>query len=322
MPTGVTVFVPGASPNSRYVVQSAEPGDTASALVLATSIIMAGLQSARPAPSANNDGCLYLATDVGQGTLFRSDGSNWVQVATAVQPNQLKIAQDLYLEGDISPAQITADQNDYNPTGLATTAVLRLTSDAARNITGLAGGADGRIIIVHNVGSNTIVLKDESASSVTANRFALNADLSLGADQSGLLRYDAVSSRWRLVGMAAAPAKTFRWTHTFAVQGEIKVPSGDTDFLPPFFVSLASAQTLKLVKARYVINSGTSVTCKLQANGADITGFTGISVTTTPGETDPTDVNLADNDRLALVVTAVSGTPKNLSFSLVFEATQ
>jgi hypothetical protein len=100
------------------------------------------------------------------------------------------------------------------------------------------------------------------------------------------------------------------------------VASGDTDFIPPIFVSLATGQSLKLVKARYVINSGTSVTCKLQANGSDITGFTGISVTTTAAETDPTDVDLADNDRLALVVTAVSGTPKNLSFSLVFEATQ
>jgi hypothetical protein len=124
------------------------------------------------------------------------------------------------------------------------------------------------------------------------------------------------------VKWAAAPAKAFRWSHTFAVAGEIKVASGDTDFIPPIFVSLATGQGLKLVKARYVINSGTSATCKLQANGSDITGFTGISVTTTVAETDPTDVELADNDRLALIVTAVSGTPKNLSFSLVFEATQ
>jgi hypothetical protein len=322
MEDGMWVFVPTASPYSRYVVQAPTSGDPTDVRVLPNSVIMAGTLANRPAASADYEGCLYLATDVADGTLYRCNAATWVQVAAAIRPNQLKVAQDFYLEGDISPAQITADQNDYNPTGLATAAVLRLTSDAARNVTGLAVGADGRIIIVHNVGANTIVLKDESASSTAANRFALNADLTLGADQSGLLRYDAVSSRWRLVGTAAAPAKTFRWTHTFAVQGDIKVPSGDTDFLPPFFVSLAAAQTLKLVKARYVINSGTSVTCKLQANGSDITGFTGISVTTTPGETDPTDVNVADNDRLALVVTAVSGTPKNLSFSLVFEATQ
>jgi hypothetical protein len=145
------------------------------------------------------------------------------------------------------------------------------------------------------------------------------ARLPVGAN-GHLLQADSAQStglKW-----VTAPAKLVRWSHTFAVPGEIKVASGDTDFIPPIFVSLAAGQTLKLVKARHVINSGTSVTCKLQANGSDITGFTGISVTTTVADTDPADVDLADNDRLALVVTAVNGTPKNLSFSLVFEAAQ
>jgi hypothetical protein len=115
--------------------------------------------------------------------------------------------------------------------------------------------------------------------------------------------------------------KTFRTVHTFAVGGTIAVPSGDTDFIPPFFISKMAGQTVKLVKARYRINGGTSATVKLQNNGSDITGFTGMSVTTTTAETDPTDVTLADNDLIALVVTAVSGTPKNLSVTLVLEHT-
>ena len=112
---------------------------------------------------------------------------------------------------------------------------------------------------------------------------------------------------------------TMRLPHTWAISGEIAVPSGDVDYILPFFVSLASGQTAKLVKARHRINSGTSVTCKLQKNGGDITGFTGISVTTTTTNTDPADVTLADDDMLALVVTGVAGTPKNMSFTVFVE---
>jgi hypothetical protein len=84
MAQGTLVFVPGASANSRYVVQAAEPGDTANAVVLGTAVIMAGDAVDRPAPSEDNVGCLYLAEDTGSGTLYRSDGSNWVQVAASV----------------------------------------------------------------------------------------------------------------------------------------------------------------------------------------------------------------------------------------------
>ena len=108
------------------------------------------------------------------------------------------------VSGILSPAQITADQNDYNPTNLSTAAVLRLNTDASRNLTGLAGGADGRVILIHNIGSFALVLKDESASSTAGNRFALNADVSLGADSSTMLQYDSTSSRWRAIGGAGA----------------------------------------------------------------------------------------------------------------------
>ncbi len=113
----------------------------------------------------------------------------------------------------------------------------------------------------------------------------------------------------------------FRTSHTFAVAGEVKVPSGDTDFIPGFYVSTSTKQTTKIAKARYKINSGTSVTAKLQVNGVDATGFTGMVVGTTVAETDPTDVTLANNDLVTLVVTAVSATPMNMSFSVVLEHT-
>lgn len=53
-------------------------------LRLADQINMVGTTAARPAASASNEGCLYLATDDDGGTLFRSNGSSWVQVAKGV----------------------------------------------------------------------------------------------------------------------------------------------------------------------------------------------------------------------------------------------
>lgn len=123
------------------------------------------------------------------------------------------------------------------------------------------------------------------------------------------------------VGSWTTLTKVVNIGHTFAVGGAINVASGDTDFIPPFFIPIATNQVTQLIGCRYKINSGTSATVKLQKNGTDITGFTGISVATTTASTTPTAVTLATDDMLALVVTAISGAPKNLSFSLYLQHT-
>jgi hypothetical protein len=111
-------------------------------------------------------------------------------------------------------------------------------------------------------------------------------------------------------------------THTFAVAGAIAVPVGDTDYIPGFYVMLkAAGHTAQIVSARHRINGGTSATVKLQKTGVDLTGFTGISVTTTSTTTNPTDQSVADGDYIALVVTAVAAAPLNMSFTVVVEHT-
>lgn len=133
------------------------------------------------------------------------------------------------------------------------------------------------------------------------------------------------SGNWRCIAYQRADGKAvvssaLNIPHTWAVAGEVKVPVGDADVIPGFFVpSLATGQTVKLVEARHKIGSGTSATVKLQKNGVDITGFTGISVTTTATLTNPADVTLAAGDYIQPIVTAVSGTPKNMSFTVALE---
>ena len=67
------------------------------------------------------------------------------------------------------------------------------------NITGLAGGIDGRKIKFINVGSNPIVFPHASGSSTLGNRFRLElgSNRSLMADGSLGLWFDATSNCWR-----------------------------------------------------------------------------------------------------------------------------
>lgn len=131
----------------------------------------------------------------------------WIGYSSVNYPMAGSVPTSFAMLGDLTPSQITASQNNYTPTGLSTASVLRLDADAARDITGLAGGSDGRILILHNIGAHTITLKDESGSSTAGNRFALVADFALLADACCILQYDSTSQRWRVMGGSMSAAQ-------------------------------------------------------------------------------------------------------------------
>jgi hypothetical protein len=104
-----------------------------------------------------------------------------------------------YLSGptSTSPAQITAARDDFNP-GLGT--FQRWSSDAARTVTGMVAGVDGEPREIWNVGSQNIVLANESASSSATNRFLTTsgADVTLTPNRCAIARYDSTTQRWRV----------------------------------------------------------------------------------------------------------------------------
>jgi microcystin-dependent protein len=112
---------------------------------------------------------------------------------TATQ--QLTASGVLVASGVQSPAAIAGNTNDYAPANLAITGVLRLSSTARFNVTGLIGGSAGRMLLVHNIGIFPIVFTPSDALSAAANRFAFGT--TLGGGQSMLIQYDGVSSLWR-----------------------------------------------------------------------------------------------------------------------------
>lgn len=107
----------------------------------------------------------------------------------------------LRLKGDITPDTIATSQNNYEPTGFSNSVSMRLIASAAVNITGLAGGSDGRLMIVYNISAYNITFKHQSSSSTAANRFICSSggDAVLRPGYSFTFQYDATSSRWRLL---------------------------------------------------------------------------------------------------------------------------
>jgi hypothetical protein len=110
------------------------------------------------------------------------------------------VSQAHLFSGVISPTQITVDQDNYAPTGFSTCSVLRLTSDAARAITGLAGGSAGRNVLLLNVNASSNITLTHDATSTAANRFYCpnSVNFVLLPNTSAWAWYDTTSSRWRV----------------------------------------------------------------------------------------------------------------------------
>jgi hypothetical protein len=118
----------------------------------------------------------------------------------ALLPESIEITGGPFaLRGDLTPSQLLANVNDYNPAGLADATILRLAGDAARDITGIAGGADGRQLLLVNIGAFNITLQNQDVASAAANRFLGIADLVLAPSAMVLIVYDSSESRWRIV---------------------------------------------------------------------------------------------------------------------------
>ncbi len=166
--------------------------------------------------------------------LKRYDGTSWVALATLDTVNhvwQYIAAGILKLTGVISPTALAADTNDYAPTDFAKSTRLRLTasSDVATvnwNITGLAGGAEGRVIWFDNVNTNAkFTIKSQNAGSTAANRFAIPFDIRLRPGESIGFMYDGTSSRWRLQHPYRGPGMTVT---AITATGTYTVPAGVT----------------------------------------------------------------------------------------------
>lgn len=128
-----------------------------------------------------------------------------------------KIATDTWeLDGNlqefvhsIRPSQITSNQNDYDPLLWQDAEIVKLRTDASRDITGFASpepvGTNYTYYGKHikhliNDGAQNWVLKHENAGSSVANRIKSStaADVTVTPNQKVIIVYDDTASRWRV----------------------------------------------------------------------------------------------------------------------------
>lgn len=112
----------------------------------------------------------------------------------------LGVAQNGNRVAVISPSQLIANQNDWSPTNLVTAAEIRLSTDAARDLTGITAQPSRTRITLLNVGGFNCVLKHD-LTSTAANRFLCpgSVDFTLTPNKAVDIWYDTTSSRWRVI---------------------------------------------------------------------------------------------------------------------------
>lgn len=104
----------------------------------------------------------------------------------------------MFRRSGIITTALTGDHDDWEPTGIATASVIRVTSGPGDGIFGMAGGVDGRIITLLNVNTDgsSFLISSEQVSSLAGNRFDLPANVILTEGKAISFIYDGSISRW------------------------------------------------------------------------------------------------------------------------------
>jgi hypothetical protein len=115
---------------------------------------------------------------------------------------------ELLRYGTTQAVTLAATTNDQSLN--ADTTVLRLTLTGSQTLTGITGGAQGRLLFVENISGsgNNLTLASLSASSAVANRIRTpnGVDLVLKFRESALLRWETNNNDWRVVAASRATA--------------------------------------------------------------------------------------------------------------------
>ncbi|MCC6775631.1 MAG: hypothetical protein IT537_03185 [Hyphomicrobiales bacterium] len=142
-------------------------------------------------------------------TLSFTGAANGYSFDGSISGGAVSVGGALNLTAQTSPAQITSNQNNYALSGICSGySTYLINADAARDITGLAGGTTGCTLNLVNNGSFSITLKDQSGSSTAANQFKFGADFALSPNGTINLIYDGTASRWRTANSVSSIAGT------------------------------------------------------------------------------------------------------------------
>lgn len=133
---------------------------------------------------------------------------------------------------------------------------------------------------------------------------------------ASLERWSAGTTKWVSV---LSLARTWPEERTFTIQGDVKVDNAARDYLvPPFWVPVRNGLSVKSIEVVHQLQVGGTVTFDIRRNATVLATAT---ATTTEQSTSLGNVQLAHRDKISLVVTSVTGTPRHLSAGVLFENT-
>jgi hypothetical protein len=97
----------------------------------------------------------------------------------------------------VETKSLSTSQNDY---AIGSGNIIRLNPSANVTLTGIAGGEDGVVRLLYNVGTHVVTLATGNTNSAETNRFSIvSGSVELGEGDSASVWYDATSGRWRVL---------------------------------------------------------------------------------------------------------------------------
>jgi len=152
-------------------------------------------------PTANGSFLKFMTTPNGSASgleRMRIDQNGNVGIGTGSPKTLVDIAGDLATRENVLTLSGNADN-----VAIGNYSFIRISGPtAAYEITGFAGGVDGKIIFVANNTAYTLKFKNDDGGSAPANRLYLynNTDMTIAQNGGATFIYSASISRWFLVG--------------------------------------------------------------------------------------------------------------------------
>lgn len=206
--TGVDTFPPGnvASKTGTTVTATSggfSPSDVGSYLLWPYGVSSGGVETvdiitaynSATSVEVNNSASISSRNFIVRAARFAAT-TDGVGIEHAIPNTKLDVNGD-FAHRAVSPAAFTGTQNDY--AAAAGYSFARLDGSSTPVITGITDGFDGKRLVIANVGATAIQFNNQDAGSTAGNRIitGTGGNISLAADETMELIYDAVTARWR-----------------------------------------------------------------------------------------------------------------------------
>lgn len=145
-------------------------------------------------------GTTALKVDTTTGAETVEVGSTSTDSKTTIKSDNLTVEGSTTLTG-VGTASVGSTQHNYVLPNADTSTIIRLNNSASFTLTGIAGGSDGKMYYLFNVGIGDISITHQSVSSDAANRIICptNGNFALRSSGGVQIIYDGTAQRWRIV---------------------------------------------------------------------------------------------------------------------------